>query len=299
MMTAHFVGILFGLGAAASQSVSYVFSRRFTRRAEGDVMLLLVVSFLIMGLAALALLVVMRPSGLPPLRTYVVPMAGAGAFCLIAQVGLFHVLHRVESSRVAPLLGMKIVVLALLAVALTGQRLGVQQWTAVALCSGATWLLNEAGGRIPARDIGVLMLTILGYCASDLSIGVLMRRMTAVRPFAPLVAAALTYVLTALLVLPFAFRRRVYSAEVWRTALPFAMAWFAAMCLLFGCFALAGVVFGNIVQSARGLISIAGGWLLATMGHTHLERKVGRRVFWSRMAGAILMVAAVVLYAAA
>ena len=131
-------------------------------------------------------------------------------------------------------------------------------------------MLNEAGGRIPVRQVGVLMLTILGYCASDLSIGTLMRRMTGVHPFAPIVATAFTYVLSALLVLPFAFRRRVHTAEAWRTALPFALTWFGAMCLLFGCFAMVGVVFGNIVQSTRGLISIAGGWLLAGMGHTHL-----------------------------
>ena len=262
-------------------------------------MLLMVISYLIMGAVALALLIVMRPVGLPPLRTYVAPMAGAGFFCLVAQIGLFHVLHRVESSRVAPLLGLKIVVLAFLAVVLTGQRLGTQQWAAVALCAGATCLLNEAGGRIPARHVCVLMLTILGYCASDLSIGVLMRRMAGVRPFAPLAAAALTYVLIALLVLPFAFRRRVYAAEAWRTALPFALTWFAAMCLLFGCFALVGVVFGNIVQSTRGLISIAGGWLLARMGHTHLEGRMDRRVFWGRLTGATLMVAAVALYVTA
>src|ERR1035437_8347632 len=118
MITANFGGILLGLGAAASQSASYVFSRRFTRRAEGDTLLLLVVSYLIMGAVALALLVALRTVGLPPLRTYVAPMAGAGAFCLVAQVGLFHVLHRVESSRVAPLLGLKIVVLAFPAVAM-------------------------------------------------------------------------------------------------------------------------------------------------------------------------------------
>jgi hypothetical protein len=197
------------------------------------------------------------------------------------------------------LLGLKVVVLAAMAVVLTGQWLVAQQWAAVVLCGGATWLLNEAGGRIPARQVGVLMLTILGYCASDLSIGVLVRRLTGVHPFAPIVATAFTYALSALLVLPFAFRRSVYTVETWRTALPFALTWFGAMCLLFGCFALVGVVFGNIVQSTRGLISIAGGWLLARMGHTHLEGHVSRRVFWGRLAGATLMVAAVVLYVTA
>ena len=69
------------------------------------------------------------------------------------------------------------------------------------------------------------------------------------------------------------------------------------MLLLFGCFQAVDVVFGNILQSTRGLISIVLGAGLAGAGMVHLEKKVSRGVFWRHMAAAMLMSAAIVLYA--
>jgi drug/metabolite transporter (DMT)-like permease len=115
-----------------------------------------------MGVAGLLTLAVLRPTGLPPPSAWILPLADAGGCCLAGQAGLFYALQRVESSRISPLLGMKIVFLAALAVAFAGQRLGPQQWLAVGLCAAASWLLNEAGGRIPARCAVALFFTILG-----------------------------------------------------------------------------------------------------------------------------------------
>lgn len=299
MTATHIFGVLFGLGAATCQSLSYLFSRQFTKRPTGDPFTLFVASHAIMGVIAVVLLGVLRPHGLPPPGTYLVPLVSASLFYLAAQMGLFHVLHHVESSRVSPLLGTKVVVLALLAVGLFGQRLALQQWAAVLVSAAAVWLLNEAGGRIPMRQAGVLALTIVGYCGSDLSIGVLVNRMSGVRPLGTLVSTCLAYVLCAALVLPVAFGPRFRSASLWRAAAPQAVAWFTAMCFLFACFALIGVVFGNIVQSSRGILSIAIGWGVARMGKSHLETHVTRAVFWRRLAGAVLMVAAVALYVTA
>lgn len=50
----------------------------------------------------------------------------------------------------------------------------------------------------------------------------------------------------------------------------------AAMFFLFGCFGTIGVVYGNILQSLRGVISILVGFLIARMGFVSLEEKVGR-----------------------
>jgi hypothetical protein len=69
-----------------------------------------------------------------------------------------------------------------------------------------------------------------------------------------------------------------------------------AICLLFACFGLIGVVYGNVVQSTRGIMAVGIGWIVAHIGHAHLESKVSRRVFRRRVAGAILMTAAVILY---
>jgi drug/metabolite transporter (DMT)-like permease len=197
---------------------------------------------------------------------------------------------------VAPLLGMKILVLACLAMLLTRQGLHPRQWAAVVLSAAAALLLNEAGGRVPGRYLAALGTTITFYCFSDLCIGELSKRLAGVEPSPALTGAALTYLLCGVAILPFAFRRELAQPRVWALAAPFAVAWFGAMCLLYVCFGLIGVVFGNIVQSTRGIMSVAIGWAIARAGHTHLEARVGRRVFWRRAAGAGLMLAAVALY---
>jgi hypothetical protein len=86
------------------------------------------------------------------------------------------------------------------------------------------------------------------------------------------------------------------TQRAWLGALPYAAFWFLAMVLLFECFLRIGVVFGNIVQSMRGLISIGLGVWVASMGWTHIESHMPRRVFWKRVIAALLMLGAVALY---
>ncbi len=289
-------GVGFGLGTALCQSVFYLFTRRFVVRTGRTPLLLLIVSHVIMGGFSALLLLVLRPHNLPPFATYALPLASTACFYVAAQFGLFRVLQEVAGSRIAPLLGAKIIVLALLSVFCLGHKLLPTQWLAVLISAGAAWLLNEAGGRIPLRLLAMLAMTVLGYCLSDLSIGVLVRRLTAVGPTMPMVAAALTYLACGVCALPFAFRREARDRHVWTLAIPCAVVWFTAMCLLYASFATIGVVFGNIVQATRGLMAVGLGWAMARIGHTHIEAHVSRSVFWRRMAGAALMLLAVALY---
>ena len=65
---------------------------------------------------------------------------------------------------------------------------------------------------------------------------------------------------------------------------------------LYICFGLIGVVFGNIVQSTRGLFSIVIGASLAHAGWHGLETQVDRRTLTRRLLAAALMTAAIALY---
>ena len=94
------------------------------------------------------------------------------------------------------------------------------------------------------------------------------------------------------------FVPRFPAAEWRRHALPYAALWFLAMVALYGCFAACGLVLGNIVQSTRGLVSVGLGWLVARTGRTDLEERVGAGVVARRVLAALLLVAAVALYAA-
>jgi hypothetical protein len=82
-----------------------------------------------------------------------------------------------------------------------------------------------------------------------------------------------------------------------KLALPFSTLWPGAIISLFLCIGLAGPVFAVILQSTRGLMSVALGALLAAKGGTHVEQKLTKKVLLQRIAAAILMIAAVTLYA--
>jgi len=68
------------------------------------------------------------------------------------------------------------------------------------------------------------------------------------------------------------------------------------MFFLYTCFALIGVVFGNIIQSSRGIISIGLGYLIANIGFERLEPKITRGVYLRRVLAGLLMTGAVALY---
>jgi hypothetical protein len=217
----------------------------------------------------------------------------------LGQASLFVVLRHVEASRISPLLGLKIAMLAVITAVFLRDTAAPTpwQWLAVALSVLAAFALNSSGGKLPARMIGGLLLTCLTYSLSDLSIRYLVRAMGSDGAGGVLTAVALCYVLcgvAALAALPLA---GPHQRGDWRLAVPWAVSWLGAMVLLFGCFRAVDVVFGNILQSTRGLISVVLGAGLAGMGMVHLERKVPRGIFWRRLAAALLMSAAIALYA--
>ena len=289
-------GILAGLGAATAQSLFYLFSRLFLKRTGGGVLHLLASSHVLMGIASAVGLACLWPWARPHDAAFVLPLLGATGFYLLGQAGLSMALRRTESSRVAPMLGLKIVVLAAITAVFQAERLGAMRWAAVFMSTAAAFLINDAGGRIPRSAILAVMLAVLGYCLSDLSIVVLVRRLADVGVLAPALGVCLAYVLCGLIALPVVLLRPGFTPRVWRYAAPNAAAWLVAMLFLFVCFGLVGVVLGNIVQSVRGLMSVGMAPLISRAGMTEIEAHVPRHVFWKRLSGALLMTAAVALY---
>ncbi len=88
---------------------------------------------------------------------------------------------------------------------------------------------------------------------------------------------------------------RPRGAADWRASLIYAVAWLGGMVALYTCFGLVGAVFGNILQSSRGILAIAMGAGLAHVGRHDLEMRVDRETFLRRIAAAALMTAAIAL----
>jgi len=292
-----FAGILLGLGAALCHSLSYIFSGLFVRKFSSSTIVLLTLSHAVMGVLSLILLPMVWPATMPPFTEYAFPLFAGVACYGLGQTGLFMALKRTDASRISPLLGIKLVLLAIISVTFLGAHYGIGKWTAVILTLTAAALLNESGGRIHSRSLLWVLLACLGYSFSDLSIKALVGHFDYMGILAgSLLCAAMSYTICgALSLIGFLFIPRP-SRQMWLHAVPFALAWMAAMLCLFACFASIGVVFGNIVQSTRGLLSIALGALIARAGYTHLERIVPRKVLLRRGCAAILMVVAIALF---
>jgi len=291
------IGVFLGLMAALFQSLSYLCTKAFIRSSHRTTLDLLALGHIVMGVFAVVLLPFVWPASMPPLIRYALPTMGAALFYMTGQAFLFIALFRVDASRISPLLSMKVFLLALLTLALGRGSLSLVQWGAVAMSMGAAWVLAGSGERIAWGSFGWVFLACSCYCGSDLSIRILVERLDHLDyTHAILLSTSLTYIVCGLAgcaLLPFLRRP---TMDMWLKATPFAVTWFVAMIFLFACFGLIDVVYGNIVQSTRGLISILFGAALAARGYERLEQKVDTGVLVRRIGAALLMTGAIVLF---
>ena len=297
---AMLAGILLGLGSAVCHSLCYLFTRLFILKRHQGVLRLLTLGHIAMGLISAAALPILWPSSAPPLARYAVPVVLSTVFYFLGQFGLFVALRRSDASRVSPLLTVKLAIIAVVSIAFLDRTVTVWQWLAVMMAIAAALVLNYTGGRLGLGALLGVTVACLGYAGSDLSIGWLvtsLERAGIARQEAVLFAVALCYALAGgigLLMLPVT-ARHVERAD-WAYVLPFSLSWLAAMVCLFGAFATVGVIYGGILQSTRGLLSIAAGAIVAKLGHLHLEQAHPSHVLLRRFAAAALMTAAVVAY---
>lgn len=298
MMTS-LIGILCGLLAAFFSSCSYLGSRFFLTKHPGGSKRLLVLGHVWMGLFSLPLLGVLYVKQVPPISAYLAPLLICVGSYLVAQLALFSALKRVDASRVAPLLGLKIAILAILSVLWIGQSIQWLQWLAVGLSVVAAFLLNRMGGPLPGQAVAGVLMACFCYSMSDIHI---VKLIHALHPpltkfHASFLALALGYAVAGLVMVPALFWQGSRSWLEWRDAVPFALAWFGSMLGLYYCFATIGVVLGSIAQATRGLISIGlGVWVAHIWNWVHLEAKVDRALFVRRAIAAVLMALAIALY---
>jgi drug/metabolite transporter (DMT)-like permease len=235
------------------------------------------------------------------LRSYALPLLGAAGFYLLGQLALFWAMRWTQASRVSPLLGLKIIILALLATFFLDEVVTPWQWAAVLLSVIAAVGLNWSGGKVPWPGLAIILAACLAYCLTDISIIKLIQVVAPERRFSNMaLATALAYVVCAPVGLLVTFRqpREKRTAAHFRLALPVSFFWFFSILAMYACFGLIGVVFGNVVQAMRGPASIFLGILVAHLGLVHLEVKVGAWAMVKRIISALMMVVAIAIFSA-
>ena len=222
----------------------------------------------------------------------------------LGQVMLFTIQKRIDPSRVVPLLGLKLPMLALLNLVFgIATHFSWPQVLAITLTVYSAFLLNNAGARIPWRIFLLVLVTCLFFSLSDMGIKVNVDKLTALpggpdKPMASIQCTFISYICCGFYgAICLAIRRRHgTSLLALRNSGPYSVVWLTSIVTLTLSFAHLDTVNGNILQATRGIFSILFAPILAACGMTYLEEKTSAMIVLRRLLAAILMIAAVWLY---
>lgn len=291
-----FTGILAGVFSALFMSISYICSRAYIQKYKDPVKLSVfsLLAMLFGGVLSLGIssFYVKIPFSSPKL---LLPLLGEVVFFLIGQTSFFIVLKKVEASRGASFLGLKLIILAVIA-ASTGKALSSGQWVAVILCSLAATGMNLTGIRMDLKSLFWLFVSIFFYALCDLCLtGIMASLPPGNMMMKALAGMGVCYTAMGLAVLPFLYKYRPTKKE-FLDVIPYSIFYFSSILLIMACFGLLGVVFGNIIQSGRGIISVLLGILFLRLGWEKTEKNVPAKVWAQRFIMAFLMLCAMSLY---
>ncbi|MBE6366571.1 MAG: hypothetical protein E7052_01510 [Lentisphaerae bacterium] len=295
-MTPMAIGICSGLLAALMQSCSYIGGRYFLQR-YGNSLQLTVASLVVVGLIAL----LAAPFFLLTKNLFTWHMAGSilltDAGLVVGHWGFFSAQKYIESSRIASLMGLKIVIIALLAFVCFGSRFSAVQLAAMAVAVVAGVLINYQKGRLNWSGMGYIFLALIGYCFSDLGVQMVVENMQAENTIAGGVSGFIVNYIVSGVGAALLMKKCRIERKMLRGAIPQALCWVVSMLGLYVCFGIVGAAFGNVLQASRGVISVLLGVGLSWAGWQALEQKASASVWLLKGLAAVMMFGAIVLYA--
>lgn len=293
-----FSGILSGLAAACCYSLAYLFSKLFYEKSGKNPLHLLAVSQFQMGIFALLLFPFVW-SDVHFSFGIILPVVGVTIFGMLGHVSFFLTLKHSNPSQITPLLALKIVILAFASIVFLQKNIALLQWLSIGMCFGSTFLLHFSGGSIPLKSLVGVLVTCTSYALGDVFVTRLLQQLELAGVTNPVLLGT-CFLYTALgmcgLILAACMWKDIRTFPVWKFALYFSMIFFVADIFLFTTFKLVGPMFGNILQSTRGILSIIFAKIVAKKGMFYLEEDVGRAVMFRRLLAAFLFSAAIALY---
>ncbi|MBI5774619.1 MAG: DMT family transporter [Verrucomicrobia bacterium] len=219
-----------------------------------------------------------------------------GVLFLLGQLLNYLALQRGDVSVATPVLGVKIILVALFTTLLLTQGVSAKLWAAAALSSLAIALLNRTGGA-KHHHVGSTILYAGSSAAMFALFDVLVQKWSPAWGAGRFLPVMLGFVAVfSVVLIPF------FHAPL--TAVPRgAWPWLMGGCLFIGfqslVFVMAIVMFrnatsANVLYSSRGLWSVVAVW---AVGHwfANREQHLGAGVLRWRLAGAVLMMAAIAL----
>lgn len=222
---------------------------------------------------------------------------GVGCLFLLGQVLTYLAFQRGDVSVATPVLGLKVLMVALLTSFIAGEAVGVRIWIAAALASVGIGLVQASGGNSEPRNrwltIGLASAAALSLSTFDVCLQKAGGTWNASQ-FLPAVFLAALIVSFGLL--PWVDRPKKLKERN-------AFGWMLAGTCLMGLQSLS-ISYGlakygeaaqmNIVYALRGLWGVLLAWMLSKWLQTN-EGSLPRRTMIQRLIGAIILVAAVIV----
>ena len=214
----------------------------------------------------------------------------------LGQVFTFRSLQAGDVSIATPVLGLKIILVALLTTVLLRDQLTPGLWAAAGLSSAAIVLLNLT--RSKAHHHVGLTIILAGLAAASYALfDVLVQKFSPAWGAGRFVPVMMGFV--ALYSVALRFSPDTRGGRTPRAALPWMLAGAACLGVQSLMFVAAVALYGqatvaNVLYSSRGLWSVVGVWLI---GHWfgNRERHLGPRILLLRLCGAAILLLAVVL----
>lgn len=295
------MGIFAAALTAFLQSLSYISSAAFIRRYNSS-WSLLICSQMAMGIVSIPVAVIFFPAALfdNPLRAFLY-LASWIAITCAGQYFFFATQKEIESSRLSSLLGLKIIILATISALLLQESLSLQKIAAVSLATFGAIGINSGKStkKFTLKALFLMLLTVVSYSVADLVETSILKLSHSGNIWKDsLGVCAFCYMLLGIFMIP-VLNKKNFSLERFKTGAPYGILFFASQITLFVSFGLIGPVFANVVQSSRGIISVALGIVLCKLGFSHLDVKGSRNLWIRRFICAVIMTTAIILYACA
>ncbi len=294
----YFFGILFGFTAATCFSIAYLCSRLFYEKADRNPFLLLAISHIQMGCFSLCMLPFVW-SNIPLSFAIISSIFGAVFMGMGGQLIFFFTLKRATPSQVIPLLALKIFIIAFASMLFLHKEISSLQWVSIVFCFAAAFMMNFSGQPVPLPALLGVIVTCGGYALGDVFAAKLIQEFNSIGTTNPVLFATCCIYGTAGIfgaVLGAFLWRELKTIRTWKFALYFSMVFFLADICLFTAFNFVGPIFGNIVQSTRGIISIILAKLISQRGISYLEPEMSQSVILRRIVATSLFTLAIALY---
>ena len=286
------IGIIFGFITAILNSVGYLCSANFLKRYNSPVRLLLFAQ-LVMMLPSIPVFLIFFPfTHLADPGFFVLSILAWIVVFVLGQGSFFMALKHCEASRLSSLLGLKIIVLTIIFMLTKHHFPNIGQWTAVFMAGAAAMLINWTGSfRMSFKGWFFTFSTLVFYSLCDINetnivLTIVNSGYSGLK--GSIISASAIYTVLGLVSLPGLFFLRPTKKQFLLSA-PYALLWLSSQIFLMTCFAMVLPVFGNVIQSSRGLFSVLFGVLACRVGLQVMENSSTLSLWIRRALAALLM----------